>query len=84
MGTKFTAVAILVDKKGLYKTINIYGPDLIKEKEIIRLEHEIQAGKGVKVFHGTLSAAVSDNKIFLAGKEDFVIHIYDENGEKFR
>jgi hypothetical protein len=79
---KFTGIGILVDNKAMYQTINIYNSDLAKEKEIARLEHEIQPGKGLKVFHATLSVAVSEDKIFSAGAKHFVINVYNEKGEK--
>lgn len=81
---KFTGVGLVVDvdQKTLFRTIDIYDAELKKEKEIARLEHEVQPGKGVKIFHGTLSAAVSGNTIFSSGAKHFVIHVYNEKGEK--
>lgn len=84
LGEKFTGAGILVDKNTIYNTINIYDADFNKEKEIARVELEVQPGKGTKVFHGTLSVDVNNNRIFSAGTKYLVIHIYDEKGEKLR
>lgn len=83
-GNKFVGAGILVDNKALYNTIDIYDADLNKEKEIGRLEMEIQPGKGTRVFHGVLSADVWGDKLFVSGGNDFEIIIYDAKGEKLR
>ncbi len=83
-GNKFVGAGVVAGDKALYNTIAIYDADLNKEKEIGRLEMEIQPGKGTRVFHGVLSAAVWENKLFFSGSENFEIIIYDEKGEKLR
>jgi hypothetical protein len=83
-GNKFIGFGVLADNKALYNTLDIYDAGLNKEKEIGRLEMEIQPGKGTRVFHGALSADVWGDKLFFSGGNDFEIIIYDENGEKLR
>lgn len=79
---KFTGREIVIDDKAIYQTINIYDESLTKEKEIVRLEHGSQPGKGIKLFHGTLSAVVIGNKVFSAGMKHFIINVFNEKGEK--
>ncbi|MCK4761613.1 MAG: hypothetical protein KAW12_05385 [Candidatus Aminicenantes bacterium] len=82
LGDKFIGTGILVDEKAVYNAINIYNADLKNETEIVRLELGVQPGKGTKIFHGTLSAAVWQDRLFAAGTNAFEIHIYNEKGEK--
>lgn len=82
LGKKFTGAGALVDNNVLYNAINIYGANLKKEKEIARIQHEFQSGKGTDVFARTQSAGVCENKLLVAGQRDFIIDVFDENGKK--
>lgn len=79
---KFIGAGIAVDAGTLYNTINIYDADLSKEKEIIRLELEVQPGKGTRVFARSLSYDILGNRLALSVSEDFEIGLFDQNGQK--
>jgi hypothetical protein len=82
LGKKFIGAGIVVDNGILYNTMNIYDATVKKEKEVARWEVEFQPGKGTKAFARTLSADICGDKLLLAVKEDFVIDVFDENGQK--
>ena len=82
LGKKFTGAGALVENNVLYNAINIYDANLKKEKEIARIQHEFQSGKGTDVFARTQAADVCENKLLVAGQRDFIIDVFDENGKK--
>jgi hypothetical protein len=84
LGNGYAGYKMLVDKDGTrYSTINIYDAEFRKTKEVYRHESIVQEGKGWKLFGRTyLKPLVCDNKIVVAGEVDFIIHVFDDKGEK--
>jgi hypothetical protein len=69
-----------------FRTVNLYDPDLKEIREIYRQEHEIQVqkGKGIHLLKKAFVYYVVEDKIFISGKEGFVVDIYDEQGKLLR
>lgn len=66
-----------------YKIVNIYDSKLNKLKEIYRIKDEFQKpGQGLKLLTKTTSFAGYENKIFLPGKDDATIAVFDGNMKK--
>jgi hypothetical protein len=66
-----------------YRTINFYDAKFKKIKEIARIEEAFQRSKGEwRQFPITFSFYPYKDKIFVIGQEDFVIGVFDENGDK--
>jgi len=65
-----------------YRVIDLYDRDLKKVREIFRREHEIQIqnGKGIHLLQKAFAYYVVGDKIFVSGKEGFVVNIYNEQG----
>ena len=58
------------------------GSGFAKIKEIYRKESDIQRGKGIKFFSTAFDFQTSDNKVLIAGFEDFTIAVVDQEGNK--
>ncbi len=69
-----------------FLAVNLYDRDLKKIREIFRREHEIQVqkGKGIHLLKKAFVYYVVEDKIFISGKEGFVVDIYDEQGRLLR
>lgn len=81
LGKGFVGNGFVFDKI-VYQTINLYDPALAKIKEIYRKESDIQRTKGIKMFSTAYDFQVYDNKVFIAGFEDFTITVADQEGNK--
>jgi len=84
LGKGFVGNGFAFDKKILYQTINLYGPALAKIKEIYRKESDIQRTREIKMFSTAYDFQTCDNKIFIAGFEDFTIAVVDQEGNKLK
>jgi hypothetical protein len=82
LGSRFIGRNSLPDKQGqLWATVNTYDSSFNKVKEIYRQESITKVGKGWHLFSRTyFKYVVCDNKILIAGDKDFVIEVYDFNG----
>lgn len=84
MGKHFVGASETVGEENTrFRTINLYDPDFKKLCEIHRQEHEIQVqkGKGIHLLKQAFTYYVVGDKIFVSGREGFVIDIYDEKGK---
>ena len=70
------------EDKTTYRGINIYDSYLKKKKEITRLVHSVQEGKGFKIFSARLILKTYKNQIFMSGGEEFIIDRYNKNEKK--
>ncbi len=73
----------VITKKGdgiNYKTINLYDSHLKKIKEIFKHELDWQQGKGTRILHLTFVYHTYRDKLYVAGKNDFVIDVFDKDG----
>ncbi len=82
LGKGFVGNGFAFDKKIVYQTINLYDLALAKIKEIYRKESDIQRGKGIKIFSTAYDFQTCDNKVFIAGFEDFTVAVADQEGNK--
>jgi hypothetical protein len=81
-GKGFVGNGFAFEKKIVYQTINLYDQALAKIKELYRKESDIQRGKGIKIFSSAYDFRTCDNKVFIAGFEDFIIAVADHEGNK--
>jgi hypothetical protein len=66
-----------------YNTINLFDSKLNKLKEVFRLKDSYQGpGRGYEVLHSVFTYRFYDNKIFLPGKDDATIDIFDSEMNK--
>jgi hypothetical protein len=65
--------------KVMYKVLNLYDEKMEIVKEIDRVEHTFQEGKGVKVMNVNPIHVVYNNKLFIAWKNDLVIKVLDSD-----
>ncbi len=84
LGKGFVGNGFAFDKKIVYQTINLYDPALAKIKEIYRKESDLQRTKGIKMFSTANDFQTCDNKVFIAGFEDFTIAVADREGNKLK
>jgi hypothetical protein len=61
-------------------TTNIYDANLTKVKEVARIEIP-KRGPTIKAFPATITSVAYGDKIFTAGKKEFLISIYDLDGK---
>jgi hypothetical protein len=70
------------ETKTYYKILNIFSPDLRKEREICRAEHNYQRS-GFTVLRGTFLFKVHREKIFVTyWGGDFVMDCFDRDGKR--
>lgn len=84
LGKGFVGNGFAFDKKILYQTINLYDSALAKVKEIYRKKSDIQRGKGITFFSTAYDFQTCDNKVFIAGFEDFTVAVADHEGNKLK
>jgi hypothetical protein len=63
-----------------YKIINLYNSSLKKIKEIFKHELDWQQGKGTRILHLSFVYHTYGDKLYVAGKNDFVIDVFDKEG----
>lgn len=82
LGSRFAGRKSFPDEKGqLWATVNIYDSSFNKVKEIYRQKSIVKEGKGWWLFSRTyFKYVVCDKKILIAGDKEFVIEVYDFNG----
>lgn len=73
IGTQFSM------SKVRYRILNLYDKKIEIVKEIDKVEHTFQAGKGLKVMHVNPTHVVYDNKLFVAWKNDLVIKVLNSD-----
>jgi hypothetical protein len=83
VGKTFVSHGRIDENNIYYRTINFYDAKFKKIKEIDRIEAAFQRSKGVwRQFPITFSFYPYKDKIFIIGHEDFIIGVFDENGNK--
>jgi hypothetical protein len=71
-----------VNYKGLlHRTIHLYDSKLTKTKELARMELEVQKTGPIKILDNSFFYDVYDNMVFVAGKKEFVIDVFDGEGK---
>ena len=86
IGNKFVAQGSPTESGVSYYTVNLYDSTLKKIKEIYRIENSYNSVlKKNRMFTRELSYQTYKDKIYIKGRsEDFIIDVYDKNGNKFR
>ena len=83
VGKAFVSHARIDENNIYYQTINIFDAKFKKIKEIARIEAAFQRSKGVwRQFPVTFGFYPYKDKIFVIGHKDFIIGVFDENGDK--
>lgn len=65
-----------------YWMVTIYDTNLRKIKELFKFENTAQTGKGLKLLKESFTFETYGNKVFIAGKKEFEIDVFDQNGKK--
>ncbi len=83
-GSGFIGRKSVPDKDGqLYAYVNIYDSSFNKKKSIFRTKSIVKIGKGWWLFARTyFKYVVLDKKILIAGDTEFVIEVFDTNGNR--
>jgi len=68
------------EDKTNYKVINLYDGNFKKIKEIFKQELDWQQGKGTRILHLSFVYQTYRDKLYVAGKNDFVIDVFDKDG----
>lgn len=63
-----------------YKTINLYNSKLERVKEVFKHQLDWQPGKGTRIYHLSFIYHTYGDKLYVAGKNDFVIDVFDKEG----
>jgi hypothetical protein len=83
MGDQFIGLGQVVEDQKLYNTVNVYDASLKKIKEIYRADSGLKGpGKGITALQKAFRFQYHDNKIFLPGKDDASIDVFDKNMNK--
>jgi hypothetical protein len=65
---------------GMNRSLKLRGPDLEELKELCIVEGKYIRGKGYRVFSEPPVFRVHEGKIFVGGRKDFTIRVFDKNG----
>jgi len=71
---------ITIDNTNFF-TINLYDSNVKRVKELFRQLNMNQPNE-IRIFFTTLSFETYKNKVFLCGREDFIIDTFDKTGKK--
>ena len=66
-----------------YRSVNIYDQQLNKVKEIAKVEDNFQGpGQGFRVLHEAFAHQTLGNRLYVAKDKDFVIKVYNQEGQE--
>jgi hypothetical protein len=82
IGNKFVGKSVAFQEKTLYLTINLYNDKLEQVIPLFRKKAGYQRGDEIKIFYSSFDFQVYANKIYIVGKDDFIIDVFDINGKK--
>ena len=77
----FVGAARSVEDQVLYVTLNAYDSNLNKGIELYRMKSPIQQTGKIELLKQAFTYRTHDNKIFVAGKEGFIIDVLDHTGK---
>ncbi len=81
VGKNFAANDFTQEGKTLYKAVYLFDSKFEKIKELSRKEFPFQQAQGrFRVYETPVDYWTEDNKVFLSGKEDFIIDVFDGDG----
>jgi hypothetical protein len=76
-GKNFVGIFLAWGQEERWQVLNLYDDQLKELKEIHRIRHASQAGKGTRLLEFSASTIIYDNKLFLAWEKDFVIKVFN-------
>lgn len=82
LGDQSVAMGISVKDGIRYRTVNVYDGSLKKVKEVYRTKDTIQQAGEIKAVEKAFDYYTHDDKIIVAGKEEFVIDVLDKTGKQ--
>ena len=83
LGKHFVGNDFVQDEDTLYKVVYLYDSKFEKIKELFRKEFAFQRAKGRFRVYGTpVDYWTGNNKVFICGKEDFIIDVFDGDGKQ--
>lgn len=83
LGKHFVANEFAQEGKTLYKVVYLFDSKFVKIKELFRKEFPFQRAKGrFRVFGTPVDYWTGNNKVFICGKEDFIIDVFDGDGNQ--
>jgi hypothetical protein len=78
---KLVALKDVAAANTLYKTLNLFNAENLKlEKQFYQVKHGTQPGKSIILFDKVLRAYVDDKYIYVVGGFDFIIDVFDLEG----
>jgi hypothetical protein len=77
---QFIGEGVFDEDKKAYRTIDIFDAQLKKLKTVFRQLH-INQGAAIRVYFNSLAFKTYNQKIFVTGREGFVIDAYDNKGK---
>jgi hypothetical protein len=82
LGKGFVAQSLQPGKEKVMRAIFWYDEMFQPAKEIIKVPHHFQMGKGLEVFRESQDFLTMDNQLFVTWDPDFKITIFDSQGNK--
>lgn len=76
-GKNFVGMGFDQENQKAMRKLNLYDDKFSKVKEIHKVEHNLQQGKGLNVLQNPPLNVVYDNKLFVAWENDILIDVYD-------
>jgi hypothetical protein len=80
LGKNFVGVTFINEGGVVYRTINLFGPQFNKLKEVYREKFLFQPGKSIDLLKKSFLFKTCPNRIFVSAQEGFVIDIFDGEG----
>ena len=80
VGWEFTPVS--QQNKTANKALCLYDSQMKKVKEISRIPHSVQRGKGFMIYSGEYIFKTYQGKLFINKGKEFIIDVYDQTGNK--
>lgn len=81
-GKNFVGMGFDQENQKAMRKLNLYSDTFAKLKEIHKVDHNFQQGKGLSVLQNPPLSAVYDNKLFVAWENDFIIDVLDAEANK--
>ncbi|MCK4944460.1 MAG: hypothetical protein KAS65_12830, partial [Candidatus Aminicenantes bacterium] len=82
LGKGYTGQGMVVEEGIQYRSVNIYDSRLNKVKGVFKVRHHFQMGEGLRVLPAAMTFVTHNNKLFIAWEEDFIIRVFDQNGNQ--
>ncbi|MCU0287293.1 MAG: hypothetical protein MUF15_12980 [Acidobacteria bacterium] len=81
-GKNFVGMGFDQENQKAMRKLYIYDGSFAKIKELHKVDHNFQRGKGLNVLENPPLSVSFDNKLFVAWENDFIIDVVDLDGNK--